>query len=94
MQHDHVAKQVFALAQQGKTKKFWEEDGLLYSTDRHVYIPKWANLRRTLIKEGHDTAWAGHPGQKRTLALIEASYYWPRMRDDIEAYVRTCLICQ
>ena len=46
------------------------------------------------MKEGHDSAWAGHPGQKRTLALLEASYYWPRLRDDVEAYVRTCLVCQ
>lgn len=50
LQHDPVAKQLFALAQQGKTKKFWEEGGLLYTTGRRVYIPKWANLRRTLIK--------------------------------------------
>ena len=32
--------------------------------------------------------------QKRTLALLEASYYWPRIQDDIEVYVQTCLICQ
>ncbi|KAI4313284.1 hypothetical protein L6164_026275 [Bauhinia variegata] len=30
----------------------------------------------------------------RILALIQKSYYWPHMQDDIEAYVRTCLICQ
>jgi len=94
MQHDPVAKQLLVLAQQGKTKKFWEESGLLYTTGRRVYVPKWASLRRTLIKEGHDTMWAGQPGQKRTLSLLESSYYWPRMRDDIEVYVCTCLVCQ
>ncbi|XP_049382777.1 uncharacterized protein LOC125847126 [Solanum stenotomum] len=36
----------------------------------------------------------GHPTQKRTLALLESSYYWPRTRDDIEVNVRTCLVCQ
>ena len=30
----------------------------------------------------------------RTLALTEENYYWPRMRDDVEAYVKTCLVCQ
>ena len=94
LQHDPIARKLFALAQQGKTKKFWEEGVLLYTTGRRLYVPKWANFRRTFIKEGHDSAWAGHPGQKRTLALLEASYYWLRMRDDVEAYVRTCLICQ
>ncbi|GKB96532.1 putative nucleotidyltransferase, ribonuclease H [Tanacetum coccineum] len=37
---------------------------------------------------------ADHPGIKWTLALVEGTYYWPRMEDDIEIFVRTCLICQ
>ncbi|KAM3344010.1 hypothetical protein P3S68_026101 [Capsicum galapagoense] len=94
MEHDLVAKKLLDLARKGKTQKFWEEDGLLYTTGRRVYVPRWKNLRRLLIKEGHDMTWAGHPGQKRTMDLLEATYYWPRMRDDIEVYVRTCLVCQ
>ncbi|GKC95346.1 putative nucleotidyltransferase, ribonuclease H [Tanacetum coccineum] len=30
----------------------------------------------------------------KTLALVEGTYYWPKMRDDVETFVRTCLICQ
>jgi hypothetical protein len=30
----------------------------------------------------------------RTLTLLESAYYWPQMRDDVEAHVRTCLVCQ
>ncbi|KAL5831904.1 hypothetical protein ACOSQ4_017258 [Xanthoceras sorbifolium] len=59
-----------------------------------LYVPKFGNLRKNLIKECHDTKWVGHPGQQRTRALLEATYYWPHMRDDIEAYVKTCLVCQ
>ncbi|KAI4313257.1 hypothetical protein L6164_026248 [Bauhinia variegata] len=29
-----------------------------------------------------------------TLALIQKSYYWPHMQNDIVTYVRTCLVCQ
>ena len=57
-------------------------------------MPRWGNLRREVIKECHDSKWAGHPGVERTTALVQASYFWPHMRDDIEAYVRTCLVCQ
>lgn len=28
------------------------------------------------------------------MALLEVAYYWPQMRDDVEVYVRTCLVCQ
>lgn len=30
----------------------------------------------------------------RTLALVQDKYYWPRMKDDVEVYVQTCLVCQ
>jgi hypothetical protein len=30
----------------------------------------------------------------RTLALVQQHYYWPQMHADVEAYVRTCLVCQ
>ena len=26
--------------------------------------------------------------------LFEAFYFWPHRRDDIECYVKTCLVCQ
>nr|XP_009769800.1 PREDICTED: uncharacterized protein LOC104220599 [Nicotiana sylvestris] len=38
--------------------------------------------------------WAGHPSQRRTMSFVESVYYWQRMRDDIECYVQTCLVCQ
>ncbi|RVW79090.1 Retrovirus-related Pol polyprotein from transposon 17.6 [Vitis vinifera] len=58
-----------------KTKRFWVEDGLLYTKGRRLYVPKWGNIRRNMIKECHDTKWAGHPRQRRTRALLESAYY-------------------
>jgi archaellum component FlaC len=94
MEHDPVARMLMQSAQEGKTRRFWLEDGLLYTTGQRVFVPKWNNLRRDVIRECHDTKWAGHPGIDRTLALIERTYYWPQMRDQVETYVRTCLVCQ
>nr|CAN77324.1 hypothetical protein VITISV_012650 [Vitis vinifera] len=94
LQHDPVAKSLIALAHEGKTKRFWAEDGLLYTKGKRLYVPKWGNIRRNLIKKCHDTKWAGHPEQRRTRALLESAYYWPQIRDEVEAYVRTCLVCQ
>ncbi|KAL2943047.1 Transposon Tf2-9 polyprotein [Bienertia sinuspersici] len=91
---DSMAKGLVELAKEGKTRRFWVEDDILYTVGRRVYVPKWDNLRRDVMKECHDSLWAGHPGMQRTLALLEETYYWPHMRDDIEAYVKTCLVCQ
>ncbi|KAE8704058.1 hypothetical protein F3Y22_tig00110461pilonHSYRG00023 [Hibiscus syriacus] len=86
-----MTRELVKLASDGKTQRFWVEDDLLYTKGRQIYVPKWDNLRRDLIKECHDTKWAGHPGQKRTMALLETTYFWPHMKDNVELYVKTCL---
>ncbi|KAE8662634.1 cytochrome P450 78A7-like [Hibiscus syriacus] len=94
LEQDPMARELVKLASDGKTQRFWVEDGLLYTKGRRIYVPKWDNLRRDLVKECHDTKWAGHPGQKCTMALLETAYYWPHMKDSVELYVKTCLVCQ
>ncbi|KAK3040841.1 hypothetical protein RJ639_029185 [Escallonia herrerae] len=61
---------------------------------RCVYVPRVIDLRRTLIRECHDTLWAGHAGGEKTLALVQQGYYWPQKGDDVQEYVKTCLTCQ
>jgi hypothetical protein len=31
---------------------------------------------------------------ERMYAFLSRSYYWPRMREKVELYVKTCLVCQ
>ncbi|KAL0421316.1 UNVERIFIED_CONTAM: Transposon Ty3-G Gag-Pol polyprotein [Sesamum latifolium] len=45
------------------------------------------------IRESSKTN-VGHPDIDKILALLGRRYYWPRMEEDVEAYVRTCLVCQ
>ena len=52
------------------------------------------SLRRELLRETHDTKWVSHLGEKRALALLARSYYWLKTGDDVQAYVRSCLVCQ
>lgn len=94
LMRDPAAECLVKLVQQGKAKQFWLEEGLLRTKGSRLYVPKGGNLRKSLIAECHDTLWAGHPGGERTLALVQRAYYWPQMRDEVEAYVRSCLICQ
>ncbi|KAK2970692.1 hypothetical protein RJ640_023897, partial [Escallonia rubra] len=68
---DPVAQQLLKLIESGKTRQFWQEDGLLMTKGRRVYVPRVDDLRRTLIRECHDTLWAGHAGGERTLALLQ-----------------------
>ncbi|KAL2223936.1 UNVERIFIED_CONTAM: Transposon Tf2-11 polyprotein [Sesamum indicum] len=91
---DPAAQGLIRLVEQGKARHFWIEDGLLMTKGNRIYIPRGGDLRKSLLSECHDTLWAGHQGQERTFALVKRAYYWPQLRDDVETYVRTCLICQ
>ncbi|KAE8701616.1 Detected protein of unknown function [Hibiscus syriacus] len=94
LEQDPMTRELVKLARDGKTQQFWVEDVLLYTKGLRIYVPKWDNLRRDLIKECHDTKWAGHPGQKRTMALLAITYFWPHIKDSVELYVKTCLVHQ
>lgn len=75
------------MARDGKTRKFGVEDELLLTIKNHMYVPKKDNLRWEVLRKFHDSKWEGNLGTHRTNGIIERSYYWPRMRDDIDAYV-------
>ncbi|CAL2255823.1 unnamed protein product [Prunus armeniaca] len=92
--HDPQAKSLLEFVKDGKTMRFWLDDGILYATGKRIYVPRWDNLRRELLKECHDSKWVGHPGTHRTLALMSEAYYWPQMQEDVDSFVRTCLACQ
>ena len=57
-----------------------------------LYIPK--SCRAEVVKSCHNPPIAGHPGQWRTLELVQRSYYWPRMAAYIGKYVKGCAVCQ
>ncbi|KAG9450049.1 hypothetical protein H6P81_010014 [Aristolochia fimbriata] len=94
MQHDPDVLKLTKAVSLGETKRFWMENDLLCTRGGRVYVPRHGGLRKDIMKECHDTLWAGHPGQKRTIALVSEKFYWPGLAMDVEVYVRTCLVCQ
>ncbi|PKI60465.1 hypothetical protein CRG98_019119 [Punica granatum] len=94
LQHGAKVRILLELTREGKSRQFWCEDDLVYTKGRRVYVPLYDNLRREILRECHDSKWAGHSGIHRTLALVEERYYWPQLRDDVETFVKTCLVCQ
>ena len=49
---------------------------------------------KTVLKENHNCAIAGHSGFNRTYARIRNKYYWPNMKTDIRKYIQECNSCQ
>ena len=70
----------------------WEEDGIVYM-DGRIYVPNNIKTRETILKENHDKADIGHPGQYRIMELIKRTYWWPGLREDIKNYIQGCFKC-
>ncbi|KRZ49542.1 Retrovirus-related Pol polyprotein from transposon [Trichinella nativa] len=41
----------------------------------------------------HDSRYAGHLGERRTLARVRSRFYWPGMSGDVHTWCRTCTQC-
>ncbi|KAI5384443.1 hypothetical protein KIW84_071452, partial [Lathyrus oleraceus] len=67
-------------------------EGLLYWKDR-LTIPAEEELVHKLLHEFHISPIGGHVGITRTLARLEAQFYWPKMQEDVKTFVHKCLIC-
>lgn len=91
---DVQARQLQALVWTEKLRRFVADGDVLRTTSRCLYVLDWAELWKEIICECHNSLWVGHPEAARTQALIERTYYWPRMHDDVERYVKTFLVCQ
>ena len=58
-----------------------------------IFVPNIGDLRTRVLKVCHDHPVAGHPGQTKTLELLRRDYFWPKMREDVVAFVKSCVTC-
>lgn len=68
-------------------------NGLIYKNN-NVYIPNVLQIKTQLLNEAHDAAISGHVGMSKTLELLSRNYYWPKMKEDVTHYVKSCYKCQ
>ena len=57
------------------------------SMDDRIYVPNNKDLCEQILVEHHELAALGHPGQKKMLELLKRTYWWPRMKLDMENFV-------
>ncbi|QRW19885.1 Retrotransposable element Tf2 protein [Rhizoctonia solani] len=70
----------------------WEEDLLWYRGK--LVVPDSKTLKERLLREFHNSPLARHPGQQRTLELLNCNYWWPGMKSSTKEWVECCPTCQ
>jgi hypothetical protein len=81
----------------GIPDKYWSNDtSLLDITPIDVQVTKIFDLtdRAKIIAEYHDNPLEGHPGENKTIELIQRDFIWDTLEDDVRAYVKGCPPCQ
>jgi hypothetical protein len=56
-----------------------------------IYVPE-AHTEQ-LIYEHHVMPWGGHLKTTKVLGKLQVRYYWPRMRAQVERFMKTCQEC-
>ncbi|XP_064468593.1 uncharacterized protein LOC135380865 [Ornithodoros turicata] len=97
-------------SEDGSLREAWEQaragkhgmivvDGLLSHSDyvngrecRQLVLPK--ERRSEVLRLAHDSDWAGHLGERKTLQRIKSSFYWPGITTDVKRYCQSCHQCQ
>ena len=52
------------------------------------------DLKQGVISLYHDFSLAGHPGAWHTFSLLGRDYWWPKMKQEVDEYVKGCATCQ
>ena len=99
-QEDETLKEAIESLKMKNTQYYVRSlDGLLFHVEnvngREVHQLVLPKIRRQeVLKLAHDSEWAGHLAYKKTKQRINRVFFWPKMKEDIKEYCKTCNSCQ
>ncbi|KAJ4813235.1 polyprotein [Rhynchospora pubera] len=67
--------------------------GLLRFKNR-ICVGNHGTWRQQLLKEVHDSSIGGHSGIFNTYKRVKAMFFWPKLKEMVQAYVLSCPTCQ
>jgi hypothetical protein len=78
---------------QGEAPDFTEdEQGTVWVKNR-LCVPETRNLRETILREAHDSAYSIHPGSTKMHQDLKQRYWWYGLKRDVAAHVALCDTC-
>ncbi|KAJ8456455.1 hypothetical protein ONZ45_g18712 [Pleurotus djamor] len=69
-----------------------DESGLI-RLDNRIYVPDNSDLRLRILRFKHDHILSGHYGKNKTLELVRREFTWPKIREFITHYCKSCVTC-
>ena len=87
-------------------KCYFKQSGVLMRKWRPTDVPAtdtWRTVyqivvpmskRQNVLRMAHESAMAGHLGVNKTYQRILTHFYWPKLRQDVVKFCRSCHVCQ
>ncbi|MCH80169.1 transposon Tf2-1 polyprotein, partial [Trifolium medium] len=72
---------------------FKYKDGLIFK-DNKIWISPSSKFKELLMREFHETPIAGHAGVEKTMKRLSENFYWDKMKQDVQAFIKQCVVCQ
>ena len=63
-----------------------------WRTVYQIVVPM--SKRQNVLRMAHESAMAGHLGVNKTYQRILTHFYWPKLRQDVVKFCRSCHVCQ
>ncbi|MCH82791.1 hypothetical protein A2U01_0003603, partial [Trifolium medium] len=73
--------------------KFKLKDGLLFKHNK-IWLSPTSKFKSLLLHEFHETPVVGHVGVVKTLKRLSEKFYWDNMRQDVQLFLKQCVVCQ
>jgi len=80
--------------ERGKAPDFTKDyQGTIWFMNR-ICVPDVGDLRETILREAHDSAYSIHSGSTKMYQDLKQRYWWYGMKRDVAAHVAICDTCQ
>lgn len=86
-----IVKELKGLKGMVKERKYAEGQYLYYLGV--LFVPDVGSLCTKALQKHHNNRLVGHPGIKKTLAVLHRHYAWPGDAEDVKKYVSSCEVC-
>ena len=71
-------------------KRFYQQNDM--GSFLQLIVPKV--LKGQILHQMHNNLLSGHFGERKTYTKMQQRFYWYKMREDVQQWVKTCLECQ
>jgi hypothetical protein len=70
------------------------QNGSLILRQGHIYVPNNKDLQLKVLQSRHDHKLRGHPGVRKTRAIVMRDFFWSGITKDVKDYVKACPVCR